>query len=140
MLQPGVHDLFRALLERNYAVCLETGGHRSLRDVDARVHKIMDLKCPSSGMKDRNDLDNIQYLTRADEVKFVIGNRVDFDWACEMTRRYDLPSQVGSVLFSPVFRTLAYDLLARWVLDSGLQVRMQVQLHKVIWPGIPRGV
>ncbi len=140
MLQPGVHHLFLALLERKYTVCLETGGHRSLKDVDARVHKVMDLKCPSSGMKDRNDLDNIRYLTRADEVKFVIGDRVDFDWACEMTRRYDLPSQVGSVLFSPVFRKLEYDQLASWVMDSGLAVRMQVQLHKIIWPHIPRGV
>jgi len=140
MLQPPVHDLFRALLELDYTVCLETGGHRSLKDVDARVHKIMDLKCPSSGMVDRNDLGNIQYLTRADEVKFVVGDRVDFDWACEMTRKFDLPSRTGSVLFSPVHRKLEYEQLARWVLDSGLRVRMQVQLHKIIWPDVVRGV
>ncbi len=140
MLQPSVHELFRGLLERDYTVCLETGGHRSLKDVDVRVHKIMDLKCPSSGMNDRNDLGNIQYLTCADEVKFVVGDRVDFDWACDMTRKFAIPSSVGAVLFSPVYGKLAYDQLARWVLDSGLQVRMQVQLHKIIWPGIVRGV
>ncbi len=140
MLQPRVHDLFRALLEKEYTVCLETGGHRTLKDVDPRVHKIMDLKCPSSGMTDRNDLDNIRYLTQTDEVKFVVGDRQDFDWACEMTKQFDLPSRVRSVLFSPVHGKLEYDRLARWVLDCGLTVRMQVQLHKIIWPGILRGV
>ncbi len=140
MLQPQVYDLFRALLEHKYTVCLETGGHRALKDVDARVHKIMDLKCPSSGMSDRNDLQNIRYLTQTDEVKFVVGDRQDFDWACGMTKRFDLPSLVGSVLFSPVHGKLEYDRLASWVLDCGLAVRMQVQLHKIIWPGILRGV
>ena len=140
LLQPTVNDLFRALLEQDYAVCLETGGHRSLKDVDARVRKIMDLKCPSSGMMDRNNHDNVQYLTRADEVKFVVGDRGDFDWACEMTRRLDLTSRAGAVLFSPVYRRLPYDQLARWVLDCGLTVRMQVQLHKIIWPDMVRGV
>ncbi len=140
MLQHAVHDLFGVLLERKYEVCLETGGHRSLKDVDLRVHKIMDLKCPSSGMMSHNDLGNVEYLTRADEVKFVVGNRPDFDWACEMTRTFDLPTRAGAVLFSPVYGKLPYDLLARWVLDCGLQVRMQIQMHKVIWPGIARGV
>jgi 7-carboxy-7-deazaguanine synthase len=108
--------------------------------VDARVHKIMDLKCPSSGMASRNDFGNIQLLTRGDEVKFVIGDRADFDWACEMTRRFELSSRVGSVHFSPVYRRLPYEQLARWVLDCGLPVRMQVQLHKIIWPDVVRGV
>lgn len=140
MLQPSVHDLFRALLEKNYTVCVETGGHISLRHVDPRVHKIMDLKCPSSGMESRNDFSNIEVLTPGDEVKFVIGDRVDFEWACAMTQRFRLPSRVGSVLFSPVYGKLPYDLLARWVLDCGLPVRMQVQLHKIIWPDVVRGV
>jgi 7-carboxy-7-deazaguanine synthase len=140
MLQRAVHGLFRALLELDYTVCVETGGHISLRDVDARVHKIMDLKCPSSGMASRNDFGNIQLLTRGDEVKFVIGDRADFDWACEMTRRFELSSRVGSVLFSPVYRRLPCEQLARWVLDCGLPVRMQVQLHKIIWPDVVRGV
>jgi 7-carboxy-7-deazaguanine synthase len=140
LLQPAVHGLMRELLERDYTVCLETGGHRSIQEVDPRVHKIMDLKCPSSGMMEHNNLDNIPRLTRADEVKFAVGDRADFDWACEMTRQFDLPARVGSVLFSPVHRQLPYDHLARWVLDSGLPVRMQVQLHKIIWPDRIRGV
>ncbi len=140
LLQPAVHDLFHVLLENNYTVCVETGGHISVRDVDLRVHKIMDLKCPSSGMMNRNDYGNIEYLTRADEVKFVAGDRTDFDWACEMIRKFDLFSRVGTVLLSPVHGVLPYSELARWVLDSGLPARMQIQLHKVIWPGIERGV
>jgi len=140
LLQPSVHDLFRELLDRGYTVCLETGGHLSLKDVDRRVRKIMDLKCPSSGMCDRNDYENIRHLTGADEIKFVVGDRADFDWACTIMRRYDLPSRVGTVLFSPVYNKLPYSDLARWVLDSGLPVRLQLQLHKIIWPDIRRGV
>ena len=140
LLQESVHDLFRQLLERGYTVCVETGGHISLERMDARVHKIMDLKCPSSGMMERNHYPNIGYLTRSDEVKFVVGDREDFEWACDIIRFHDLPQKVGTVLFSPVYKKLPYNLLARWVLDCGLNVRMQLQMHRVIWPDIPRGV
>ena len=140
MLQKSIHALLQTLLECRYTVLLETGGHISLGDVDSRVHKIMDLKCPSSGMEKLNDYDNVRHLTRHDEVKFVVGNRYDFDWACDVIRQYELPSRVGTVLFSPVYGKLHYSDLARWVLDCGLHVRMQLQLHKVIWPDIPRGV
>lgn len=140
MLQKSVHDLFRELLERGYTVCLETGGHIPLKDVDPRVHKIMDLKCPSSGMESHNHYENVEYLTRNDEIKFVVGDRDDFDWACDAIRRYDLSSRVGTVLFSPVYNKLPYDQLAQWVLDCGLPVRMQLQLHKIIWPDAMRGV
>lgn len=140
MLQDEVHALFQALLSRGYTVCLETGGHISLASVDERVHKIMDLKCPSSGMMNRNDYSNIGHLTPNDEVKFVVGDREDFDWACRVISGYDLPSKVRNVLFSPVFGKLDYALLAGWVLDCGLRVRMQIQLHKVIWPGVERGI
>src|SRR5206468_8919603 len=115
MLQREVHQLFRQLLDRGYTACVETGGHIPLHEVDPRVHKIMDLKCPSSGMTSRNDYSNISCLTRNDEVKFVVGDREDFDWACEKIRRNDLPTRVGTVLFSPVYGKLAYDELARWV-------------------------
>ncbi len=140
MLQREAGDLFRSLLDRDYTVCVETGGQVSLQNLDPRVHKIMDLKCPSSGMQQHNHYGNIEHLTRADEVKFVIGNREDFDWACDIVARYDLPSRAGVVLFSPVFHVLAYDELARWILACGLPVRMQLQLHKIIWPGVLRGV
>jgi 7-carboxy-7-deazaguanine synthase len=140
MLQGAVHGLFSALLDLGYTVCLETGGHVPLHDVDPRVHKVMDLKCPSSGMMEHNHYENIECLTNGDEVKFVIGNRADFDWACEMTRRFELPARAKTVLFSPVFGVLPYHDLARWVLDCGLSVRMQIQLHKIIWPSVTRGV
>jgi 7-carboxy-7-deazaguanine synthase len=139
LLQPEVYALFRELLDAGFTVCLETGGHVPLADVDPRVHKIMDLKCPSSGMAGRNDYDNIRHLTSRDEVKFVVGDRRDFEWACDAVARYDLASRAGVVLFSPVYGALPYADLARWVLDCGLAVRMQLQLHKVIWPDITRG-
>jgi 7-carboxy-7-deazaguanine synthase len=140
LLQQDVSALLRELLEREYAVCVETGGHVPLQGLDCRVHKIVDVKCPSSGMHQRNRYENVDCLTRNDEVKFVVGNRADFDWACEVVTRYGLPARVGSVLFSPVFNVLPYDDLARWILACGLPVRMQLQLHKIIWPGVLRGV
>ena len=140
LLQPPVHDLLGALLARGYEVCLETGGHHPVRDVDPRVHKIVDLKCPSSGMSARNHYENLQYLTHRDEVKFVVGNRQDFEWACERIREFDLTSLVGTVLISPVFGQMPYEELARLVLNSGLQVRLQLQLHRIIWPSEWRGV
>ncbi len=140
MLQPSVHDLFRSLLERGYTVLLETGGQVSLSEVDGRVHKIMDFKCPSSGMEMHNDYDNVRYLTKRDEVKFVVGDRQDFDWACDLVRRHNLTACAGSVLFSPIHSILPYEALASWVLNCGLPVRFQLQLHKIIWPGVRRGV
>jgi len=140
MLQKSVHELFAKLLERDYTVLVETGGQISLADVDARVHKIMDFKCPSSGMESHNDYGNVRYLTRNDELKFVVGDRHDFDWACEVIRRYDLASRVGTILFSPVYTRLSYADLASWVLNCGIPVRLQLQLHKIIWPDIQRGV
>jgi 7-carboxy-7-deazaguanine synthase len=140
MLQPSVYELFRSLLERGYTVLLETGGQVLLSDVDPRVHKIVDFKCPSSGMESRNDYRNVNYLTRGDELKFVVGDRRDFDWACEIIRRHDLPSRAGTILFSPVYGKLPFAELAEWVLNCGLPVRLQLQLHKIIWPGVQRGV
>ncbi len=140
LLQQSVHELFRELLASCYDVCLETGGHVSLKDVDLRVHKIMDLKCPSSGMSERNHFENIRYLTANDEVKFVVGDRRDFDWACSKIREFSLTARVGAVLISPVFGRMPYHVLARWILDCGLDVRLQLQLHRIIWPSAVRGV
>jgi 7-carboxy-7-deazaguanine synthase len=140
MLQESVHDLFRELLVEGYTVCLETGGQVSLKNVDTRVHKIMDIKCPGSGMESSNYFQNIEYLTRNDEVKFVVGDRADFDWACSVAHANHLPDRVGTVLFSPVYGKLHYAQLAQWVLECGLQVRMQLQLHRIIWPDVNRGV
>lgn len=139
MLQVEVHDLLRELLERGYTVLLETGGHISLAGVDARVRKIMDLKCPSSGMEGHNDYGNIGCLTSRDELKFVIGDRRDFDWACRLIRKNRQSLKVGHILFSPVTGKVPFRSLAEWILSCGLDVRLQLQIHKIIWPGIKRG-
>jgi 7-carboxy-7-deazaguanine synthase len=140
MLQKSVHALFAKLLERDYTVLLETGGQVSLADVDPRVHKIMDFKCPSSGMEGHNDYDNVRHLTQKDELKFVVADRKDFDWACGLIRQYDLAARVGQILFSPMHRKVSYTDLADWVLNCGIPARLQLQLQKIIWPNIPRGV
>jgi 7-carboxy-7-deazaguanine synthase len=140
MLQPGIHALLGELLDRNWTVCLETGGHRPLAGIDPRVHKIMDFKCPSSRMSERNNYENVACLTRRDEVKFVIGTREDFEWAVELIQRLELESRIDNILFSPVFGQVPYRDLAQWLLDSGLKARMQLQLHRIIWPDVQRGV
>lgn len=140
MLQESVHSLFKTLLDRQYTVLLETGGQVSLETIDPRVHKIMDIKCPSSGMEDRNLYANVEFLSRNDEVKFVVADKVDFEWGCDVIRRYDLASRASAVLFSPVFGKVAHRDLADWVLECGLPVRMQLQLHKIVWPDVERGV
>jgi 7-carboxy-7-deazaguanine synthase len=140
MLQKSVRELFTQLLQRNYTVLLETGGQVSLADVDPRVHKIMDFKCPSSGMEERNNYGNALHLTRNDELKFVIGDRRDFDWACDRIRQYNMVARVGQILFSPVHQKVSYADLADWVLNCGIPARLQLQLQKIIWPTILRGV
>jgi 7-carboxy-7-deazaguanine synthase len=140
LLQEEVHELFRILADSGRTVCVETGGQVSVAGMDPRIHKIVDLKCPSSGMQQHNRYENIEHLTRYDEVKFVVGDRGDFDWACGVSTRHRLPERVGTVLFSPVYGKLPYSDLADWVMKCGIPARMQLQLHKVIWPGIARGV
>ncbi len=140
MLQESVHELFEKLIGKGYTVLVETGGQVSLAGVDPRVHKIVDFKCPSSGMQSHNDYGNVRHLTKSDELKFVVGDRHDFDWACDLIRQYDLASLVGVVAFSPVYGKISCAELANWVLHCGLPVRLQLQLHKTIWPDAQRGV
>jgi 7-carboxy-7-deazaguanine synthase len=140
LLQKGIHRLFQLLLDGGLTVMVETSGERDLSVVDPRVIKIMDLKCPSSGESARNRLANLEYLSAYDEVKFVIADRRDFDWAWGMIKQLQLPRRVGAVLMSPVFGTLAPAELADWILRGRLPVRMQIQMHKHIWPPDTRGV
>ena len=140
LLQKGVHSLFRLLLECSFTVMVETSGERDLSLVDPRVIKIMDLKCPSSGECERNRITNLQYLSTRDEVKFVIRDRCDFEWACKIVNQYQLHRQLSAVLMSPVFGTLPPADLAGWILREHLPVRMQLQMHKHIWPPETRGV
>jgi len=140
LLQDDVYPLMERLLAAGRRVMLETGGHRSIARVPPAVLKVVDVKCPGSGESARNDWDNLGRLAPHDEVKFVIQDRADYEFSCEVVARYGLTSRVGAVLFSPVHGVLDPGDLGRWILDDGLDVRLQVQLHKYLWPGALRGV
>ncbi|HYM20670.1 MAG TPA: radical SAM protein [Candidatus Kapabacteria bacterium] len=138
--QEAAFLLMSKLCDRGYDVMVETGGHIDIEGVDRRVKRIMDIKTPSSGMSKKNLYSNIEHLTSHDEVKFVIGSREDYEWSREVIAKYDLAKKAGCILFSPVFGDLSLEQLAAWVIEDSLDVKMQVQLHKLIWPGIERGV
>ena len=139
LVQSEVHVLMIELCNKGYSVMLETGGSFSIKDVDNRVKIIMDLKCPSSKMAHKNLYENIDYLKSNDEVKFVIGNREDYNWAKDIIRKYSLAEKC-LVLFSNVFSELEPIQLAEWILQDNLKVRLQLQLHKYIWNPTKRGV
>ncbi|HXZ88074.1 MAG TPA: radical SAM protein [Candidatus Binataceae bacterium] len=140
LLQKAVYALFDALLEQGCTVMVETSGERDVSLVDPRVIKIMDLKCPGSGESKRNRWSNIEWLTPHDEVKFVIADRTDYEWARSVTRDHNLADRVNAVLMSPVFGALEPARLAAWILEDRLPVRMQLQIHKFIWSPTTRGV
>lgn len=140
LLQPDVYPLMKRLLETCKTVLLETGGHHSIARVPAGVHRIVDLKCPGSGESARNDWSNLPLLTMRDEVKFVIADRTDYEWARAVVHREGLAARCAAVHFSPVHGELAPKALAGWVLADRLPVRVQLQLHKYIWGADARGV
>jgi 7-carboxy-7-deazaguanine synthase len=139
LVQENVHDLMKQLSDFGYKVMIETGGSLSIKNIDKRVKIIMDLKTPSSKMMNKNLYENIDFLKKTDEVKFVIGNREDYDWSKETINKYNL-TEKAVVLMSPVFNELQNIDLAKWILDDGLKVRFQIQLHKYIWHPETRGV
>ena len=140
MLQAEAPALMARLLDRGYTVLLETGGHRPLDQVPAAVIKIVDVKCPGSGEAAKMHWPNLDALSPHDEVKFVIADRADFDFACDVVAKHGLASRVAAVLFSPVHGTLAPNELARWILESRVPARLQIQAHKYIWSPEARGV
>jgi 7-carboxy-7-deazaguanine synthase len=135
---PECDELLRLLADTGKQVLLETSGAISIESVDPRVISIVDMKCPSSGEVDSNDYENLRRLRPRDEVKFVIGNRYDFDWSVAIVRQHDLANR--PILFSPVHGELAHQELTEWILSTGLPIRQQVALHKVIWGADVRGV
>ncbi len=139
LLQERVHLLVERLFERGKEVMVETGGHRDIGLVDERVKLICDVKCPDSGMCGHNRWENLERLRPQDEVKFVLASRADYEWAREQVRTRRLHER-NTVLFSPVWATLAPRDLADWILADGLPVRMQLQLHKILWGPDARGV
>ena len=140
LLQDDVYELMERLLGRGRTVLLETGGHRAVTRVPPEVIKIVDVKCPASGEAARTDWSNLDRLLPHDEVKFVIQNRADYEFARDIVRRHGLDSRCAAVLMSPVHGVLEPRVLADWVLEDRLPARLQVQLHKYIWSPDTRGV
>ncbi len=139
LLQEAVYPLLEGLLSAGRTVLLETNGSILLDRVPAGVVKIMDLKCPDSGMHQRMELANLALITPADEIKFVLSSRRDYEWAVGAIARHRLAGTAG-LTFSPVVASLSPATLAAWLLADRLPVRLQLQLHTLLWPGQSRGV
>ena len=136
LLQPDVSELSERLLQKDYTILLETSGALDISTVPSEVIKIMDIKCPDSGMMHEMKWENLEKLTPRDEIKFVINSRTDYDWSVKMLYDYHLYRQ-NLVLFSPVYQKMSPQQLAEWILEDNLPVRFQVQLHKVLWGETP---
>jgi 7-carboxy-7-deazaguanine synthase len=139
LMQEDVYPLMEALLDNGYKVMLETGGSLSLGKVPRDVIKILDLKCPGSGEHKKNNLDNLKLLAPHDEVKFVILNRQDYEWSRDLIKKHNI-NETALILFSPVYGKLELKEMVKWILEDRLPVRLQTQLHKVIWSKETQGV
>ena len=139
LVQEESLNLMKKLCDKEFDVMLETAGNMPICNIDDRVNIIMDLKCPSSGMMKKNLYENINYLKKTDELKFVIGDREDYDWMNEMIIQYDLTNKC-KILVSVVFDKLEPLALVNWVLEDKLDVRFQLQMHKFIWHPETKGV
>lgn len=136
LAQRACYDFLTILCDKGYDVSLETSGAMDVANVDPRVVKVMDLKTPASGEEQKNRYDNIQFLNPKDQVKFVLCDRQDYEWAVTKLREYQLASRC-EVLFSPSYGQLGLRELTEWVLADQLPVRVQIQLHKLIWGDEP---
>ena len=140
LLQADVYPLMRRLLDEGRTVMLETGGHRSVDEVPEGVIRVIDVKCPGSGESDKNHWANLDALRATDEVKFVIKDRGDYEFARDVVSKHRLIGRCAAVLFSPVHGVLDAKELAAWILADRLPVRLQLQAHKYIWDATTRGV
>ncbi|BCS31498.1 7-carboxy-7-deazaguanine synthase [Luteitalea sp. TBR-22] len=140
LLQKQAIPLMQALIDEGYTVLLETGGHVPIGDVPAGVHRIVDVKCPGSGEAERMHWPNLDMLTQRDEVKFVIADRLDFDYARDVVTTYDLAARCRAVHLSPAWGLVPPADLAAWILESRLPVRLQLQQHKYVWEPSARRV
>ena len=138
LLQQGVYPLMDELLAAGRTVLLETNGSLNMAAVPEKVVRIMDMKCPGSSMHEHMDFNNFSFLSKKDEIKFVISSREDYDWAVNIVYENSL-QDVTTVTFSPVISKLAPADLADWVLQDHLPVRLRLQLHTIIWPGKTKG-
>jgi 7-carboxy-7-deazaguanine synthase len=133
LAQPECHTLLALLCDAGYQVSLETSGALPVANVDPRVSKVMDLKTPGSGEVHRNLMDNVDHINKHDQIKFVLCDRADYDWARFQLDSYKLAERAGEVLFSPSFGQLSATDLANWIVADNLPVRFQMQLHKILW-------
>jgi 7-carboxy-7-deazaguanine synthase len=145
LVHPNAFRLAAELLDRDFTVLVETSGAVDVAPLDPRVYKIMDLKCPGSGEESKNLWSNLDHLTGRDEVKFVLKDRADYEWARSVIRERGLDQRVGegrlkALLLSPVWGEMELRPLAEWILEDGLPARLQLQLHKLIWDPESRGV
>jgi len=140
LLQPETPALVRKLIEQNYTVMLETNGSLDIGTVDPRCIKVVDVKCPSSGEQDQNLFANLEKLCKHDELKFVVETKEDYQYAKEQLLRNDIALPPGHIHFSPVFGKLSPQTLSAWILEDNLNVRMTLQMHKLIWPNKEKGV
>jgi 7-carboxy-7-deazaguanine synthase len=138
LLQKGVYPLMEKLLAAGRTVLLETNGSISLADVPDEVVKIVDMKCPDSSMHEQMNFGNFDFLTQKDEIKFLLSSKNDYSWATQLVREYNL-QDLATVTFSPVTSTLTPATLAGWILEDQLPVRLQLQLHTIVWPGKTKG-
>lgn len=136
LAQPECIDLLKKLCDLNYSVSLETSGALDISTVDSRVVKVVDIKTPGSLEYTKNNFDNIRFVLPHDQIKFVICDRNDYEWAKKIMSQFELDKKC-EVLFSPSYQQLSYQNLADWILEDQLPVRFQVQLHKVIWGNVP---
>ena len=139
LMQEDVYPLMEELLENGYKVMLETGGSLSLGKVPRDVIKILDFKCPGSGEHKKNNLDNLKLLAPHDEIKFVILDRRDYEWSRDLIKKHKI-NETSPILFSPVYGKLELKKMVKWILEDRLPVRLQTQLHKVIWSKKTQGV
>ena len=139
LLQKKSVDLMQLLIEDDYSVMLETSGSLSLENVPKEVIKIVDFKCPSSKMKHKNNWSILNDIDNKDEIKFVIGNEEDYNWSKSKIVKYDL-NEKCQILFSPIYGSIDIKELCNWILNDGLNVRLQTQLHKLIWGPDKKGV
>lgn len=140
LLQKSVLPLMQQLCDAGRTVLIETSGAHDIAAIDSRVHRIMDLKTPSSGECSRNLFSNIASLTKKDEVKFVLGSREDYLWAREQIQTHQLGDRVNAVLLSPVFGKINPQDIVAWMLEDKLPARFQLQMHKFIWEPTQKGV
>jgi 7-carboxy-7-deazaguanine synthase len=140
LLQEDVYALMDQFLAAGRTVLLETGGHRPIARVPAAVIKVIDVKCPGSGEAEKNDFANLDRLAPHDEVKFVIADRADYNYAREVVGRHRLAGRCAAILFSPVHGVLDPKTLSEWMLADRVSARLQLQLHKYIWSPTTRGV